>query len=105
MLLDVLEENGFTADHLTKLGQSGKLGEIKNFLDGLAEIKMIEHLVNCDETAFTPSGWSILPEEEQLSNRIKGLYKLDITKVKLHLVKEQTKGSINGNELRKKLKK
>jgi len=103
-LIKRLEENGFDPGYLDKLGKFGNLAGFRNVLDGLAEIKMIEHLVNCNETPFIPDGWSILPEEEQLPNRIRGLYKLDITKVKLHLVKEQTRGSVGGNELRKKLK-
>ncbi len=104
--LAMRREGPWTNEEIKKLcEQKGFLTKVREVLLGRAEIKPFECLVDCNETPFTPDGWSILPENEQLQNRIKGLYKLDMTKVKLHLSKEQIKGRISGNELRKRLKK
>lgn len=40
-LVDRLEAEGFTADHITKLGQFDRLDLIKSLLDGGAEIRLI----------------------------------------------------------------
>src|SRR3989344_3326520 len=40
-LVDKLEAEGFTPDHVTKLGQFGNLACIKNVLEGLAKIKPV----------------------------------------------------------------
>lgn len=47
LLMDKLEAQGFTADHITKLGQCGRLADVRAFLEGRAEIvlKKIEATV------------------------------------------------------------
>jgi len=85
-----------------KLG--GDEGVLKFLRDETEVVTKNRDFINCDEISFIPDGWSVLPESEQLSNRVRGLYKLDITKVKLHLYEEQKEGRIKGSELRKKLK-
>ncbi len=63
-----------------------------------------DHIIDFDSTPFTPSGWSVLPDTEQLTNRVRGQLKFDSTKVVLHLDDGQ-KGRkyTEGNNLRKKL--
>lgn len=71
---------------------------------GHAEIKAIEHLIDFDATPFIPDGWSVLPDWEQLPNRVRGKVKFDPAKVKLHLDDGQKGGGYTeGNQLRQKL--
>lgn len=98
-LVDAMEAAGFTAEHLTKLGQSKDLSKVKDFLDGKAQITYPQHLIDCDANPYVPDGWSV---EEYAKG---GQLLFDITKVKLWLSKAQTKGNvIEGNKLRKELK-
>ncbi len=61
-------------------------------------------LISCTLPVFIPEGWSVLPDSEQLPNRVLGQVKFDPSKVKLHLDEGQKEGKrIQGNELRKKL--
>ncbi|HQB76530.1 MAG TPA: hypothetical protein PLI25_03055 [bacterium] len=59
-----------------------------------AEIKTIEHLIDCDSAPFIPKGWSL---EEHRRN---GFLKFDPAKISLYLPRKQKKG-IEGEELRK----
>jgi hypothetical protein len=63
-------------------------------------------VINCDETPLIPyAGWKILPESEQLPNRVRGLLELDVTKLTLHLVDGQGgEGRIRGDLLREALR-
>ncbi len=74
-------------------------------LRGQAEVKAVEHLINCDAAPFVPNGWSVAEEKEQVEDRATGNLAWDASKVRLHLDKRQ-KGSkyVMGNELRKALK-
>jgi hypothetical protein len=97
-LADSFDVAGFTPDHITKLRQYKELAKIKDVLDGYAEIKPIEHLINCDANPFVPRGWKV--EEHKKSGQIKW----DPAKILLHLSKNQKGGKvINGNNLRKEL--
>ncbi|MEK9170131.1 MAG: hypothetical protein AAB674_00600 [Patescibacteria group bacterium] len=98
-LMDALEAKGFTPDHLTKLGQFKDLLLIREVLDGRAEIKPVEYLVDLDADPFVPKGWKVV------EHRKGGQFKYDPAKVGLYLSKEQQKGKvIVGNDLRKELK-
>jgi len=72
---------------------------------GFSEIKPILHAINCDADPFIPDGWRVLPDEDQLPNRVKGIVTWDSTKVRLYFSKKQ-KGDkyIVGDDLRKELK-
>ncbi len=85
--------------------RKGFLGLVRETLLGRAEIKMIEHLIDFDAKPSVPDGWTILPDSEQLPNRVRGQMKFDPSKVKLHLDSGQKNGSIEGNKLLKKLTK
>ncbi len=64
----------------------------------------IDHLIDCSLPVFLPEGWSVLPDSEQLPNRVLGQVKFEPSKVKLHLDEGQKNGKrIQGHELRKKL--
>jgi hypothetical protein len=60
-LLDKLEAEGFTAEHITKLGQCGRLADVRAFLEGKAEIvmKKVEEaavsLLTLVKTVVTPA--------------------------------------------------
>ena len=98
-LMDAFEAKGFTPDHLTKLGQFRDLSLIREVLDGRAEIKQVEYLVDLDAEPFLPDGWKV--EEHKKG----GQFKYDSAKVGLYLSKGQQKGKmIVGNDLRKELK-
>ena len=118
--MDKLEAEGFTPDHVTKLGQFGNLAGIKSVLEGKAKIKPVaedaSRIITLNETtvvnlATTPNlpfsgatveshigeGWAIVVK------RSDGLY-VNGRKVVLHLSKRQIKGkTIQGHELREEL--
>lgn len=88
---------------IKKLSEGDFLKRVRDVLLGRAEIKAIEHLIDCDAKPFTPSGWEVLPDEEQLLKRICGNLKFDSQEISLYLSKKQSKGTIYGNDLRKEL--
>lgn len=83
--------------------QKGLLRQVREVLLGRSEIKVLEHVVDFDKDPSVPEGWSILPDSEQLSNRVRGQMKFDQKKIGLHLDDRQKKGCLEGNELRKSL--
>ena len=98
-LLNALEAQGFTPDHLTKLGQFKDLSLIREVLDDRAEIRLIEYLVvDLDADPFVPNGYSVLEHKKG------GQFKYSPTKVKLYLAEGQKSGKVMvGNELHKEL--
>lgn len=100
-LVEALEKNGFTSEHITKLGQFKKLSSIIKVLDGYAEINLIQHVVDCDVAPLPLDDWEV---EE---HRKGGQFKFDILsleKTKFYVSPNQTDGKyIEGNLLRKEL--
>ena len=96
-LADALENSGFSSEDVTKLKQFDNLRGLKDVLNGKAEIKIIERLIDCDVNPFIPNGWSV--EEHKKG----GMFKFNPEKISLHLSKKQKKGSIGGHDLRKEL--
>ncbi len=96
---------GYTPELMNALAQDPKLfGQLLQVQLGFAEIKPIEHLINCDAKPFILSGSSIAPDEEQLPNRVKGSFKWSSDQMKLYQSEPQRQGKgINGYELKKKL--
>jgi len=93
-----LERNGWTAENVKKASEGKILADFLEVILGYAEIKRIEHLVNCDADPFVPNGWSV---EE---HRKGGMVKWDPRRVVLHLSKKQQGGKVvEGNNLRKEL--
>ncbi|MFA6551965.1 MAG: hypothetical protein WCT19_00495 [Candidatus Paceibacterota bacterium] len=64
-----------------------------------------EILIDCNAPVFIPDGClQVLPDSEQLPNRVRGQVKWDTTKFSLYLVDDQKNGKlIGGNKLRKGL--
>ena len=79
--------------------QKGFLTKVRQVLLNFAEIKPLEHLINCDAKPSIPNGWSIVPDKEQLPNRVQGSFQWNPAQVKLYLSDQQR----NGHELKKKL--
>ena len=97
---------GELKDFTTLTQSEEKCRQVLSFLRGRAEIKPIEYLIDCDAPVFIPEKWEVLPEAEQLQNRVCGQVRFDLTKVNLHLVNGQNDGKyIEGNKLRKELAK
>ena len=84
--------------------RKGFLSQTRDVLLGRAEIKPREHIIDCDTPVFIPDGWEVLPEAEQLPNRVKGKFAWNPKEVTLHLANGQKNGKwIEGNKLRKEL--
>ena len=97
-LMEALQAKGYTPEEVTMLGQHPKLGDFRLVLKGLAEIKMMEHIISLDADPLVPDGWRV--EEHQKG----GMFKWDPAQVKLHLVHGQKNGKmIEGHKLRKEL--
>jgi hypothetical protein len=78
--------------------------DIKRVRLGLAEITELEHIIDCDANPHVPDGWSILPDDEQFPNRVRGAFQWNAEGVTLHLDKQQKNGKlIGGNKLREAL--
>lgn len=88
----------WTNAEIKKLCEGSILADIRNVLLGHAEIKLAEHVINCDADPFVPSGWKV--EEHQKG----GSFKWDPKQVQLYLSPNQQNGKyIEGNKLRKEL--
>lgn len=89
---------GYNSALIKRMCEGDRLVRIREYLLNLAEIKTVEHLINCDADPFVPSGWSVREHQKG------GSFKWNPTEVQLYLYESQRKGGvINGNELRKKL--
>lgn len=120
-LMDKLEKEGFTPDHITKLGQFKNLKTIKSVLDGLAKIELVANdvsrIITINDTTIvadlgaTPKlpfngakveqhigeGWVVVERRDD------GLY-VNNRKVVLHLSRRQQNGKwLTGYELREEL--
>lgn len=100
--LEVLAKKaGFTTTEIAGLARSRREDLLREFHDvllGRAEIKAIEHLIDCDTNPFVPNNWKV--EEHQRS----GFFKWDPKQVNLYLSRSQHNGKIiEGNKLRKEL--
>ena len=95
---DALEIAGFTPEQVTKMRNYPNWKDIKQVLEGHAEIKLLEHVIDLDVNPFCPNGLTV--EEHQKG----GTFHWDPTKVQLYLSKTQSKGEfIGGHDLRKDL--
>jgi len=89
---------GFTPAQWNALAENPTLFDaIHDVVLGHAEIKPIEHLIDCDAAPFTQSGWKV--EKHQKG----GQFKWDSAQVALYLSEFQKNGVIDGNKLRNEL--
>ena len=79
--------------------------ELVSVIDGFSEIKPIENIIDLEADPFIPEGWSVLPENRQLSSRARGKWRFDPKKFKLYLAKAQKRSLIGGKELQQELSK
>lgn len=108
LMLDVGQANelklafrraGYSNDEIKQLCEGNVLADVRNVLLARAEIKLVEHLINCDADPFLPNGWKV--EEHQKG----GQFKFDPAKVESYLSNPQRNGkSIGGHKLREELK-
>lgn len=95
------EEQGYTPELMNALAEHPNLfRQMLQVQFGYAEVKILEHIINCDADPFVPEGWRV--EEHQRG----GQFRWDKEKQKdaLHLDEGHQNGKIiNGNKLRKKL--
>ena len=89
--------NGWNNAEIKTLSEGNILSDVLKIIRGQAEIKMIEHLIDCDAAPFIPDGWSV--EEHKKG----GLFKLDPAKIPSYLSKKQKRGSIVGHDLKEEL--
>lgn len=88
--------NGWNNAEIKTLSEGDLLADVLKVVKGQAEIKTIEHLIDCDAAPYTPPDWEVE------SHKKGGLWKWN-PKLTLCLSKKQKKGSIVGNDLRKEL--
>ena len=117
-ILTLIDEQGLDLDQvqtirpylvaLAKSAKKGGLPDIETFralAEGRAKVEVLKYVVDFDKLPSIPDGWEILPDSEQLPNRMKGVMEYDHAKVVFHLDEGQKDSKvIEGNKLRKKLK-
>ena len=120
-LMERLEAEGFTPDHVTKLGQFGNLAGVKSVLEGTAKIKPVAEdaarvitlnpitiAINLGSTPKLPFNKAEVKENHGCSwaiveKRAEGLY-VNGRKVVLYLSRRQQNGkSLKGYDLREEL--
>lgn len=98
-LEEALMQVGVYPQELLKLARSGDLLEM---LPQHSSRDTILHAIDCDASPFVPDGWSVLPDAEQLPNRVKGIFTWDPSRISLSKGQKGDK-YILGNDLRKEL--
>ena len=94
---------GWTIEDFVRLAQSETVSkDVLAVIRGNAEIQILTHIIDCSVQPMIPEGWSI-HEEDQIASRFQGELIWDAAKIGLHLDEAQTKGSIVGDDLLKKL--
>jgi hypothetical protein len=93
----------WTNAEVKRLSEGDLLAKVRNVVRGFSAITPILHAIDCDADPFIPDGWIVLPED-QLPNRVKGIFTWEPTKVKLYPSKKK-KGDryILGHDLREEL--
>lgn len=89
---------GYTNADIKRMCDGDLLGRLLPAVRGTVDIVITTHTIDCDADPFVPDGWKV--EEHQKGGQLQW----DAEKVSLYLCDEQRGGSIEGNQLRKKLK-
>ncbi len=107
LMLDVGQANelklafrraGYSNDEIKKLCEGNILTDVRNVLLGHAEIKLAEHLIDCDADPFVPNGWRVVKHQKG------GFFKWDSAKVEFYLSPNQQDGKfVKGDKLRDEL--
>ncbi len=94
---------GWDAALVKVLCMGNNLGLVRDVLLGHAEVKVVDHIINCDVEPIIPNGWSLTGEGAE--HQKGGQWKWDHKQVNLFLSGPQQKGkTIGGHDLRKELK-
>jgi hypothetical protein len=89
---------GYSNDEIKRLCEGDTLADVRNVLLGLAEIKEMEHIIDCDGDPFVPSGWRVEKHEKS------GFFKWDPKAVRLYRSKFQYGSKhIGSDELREEM--
>ncbi|MCX6765628.1 MAG: hypothetical protein NT136_01545 [Candidatus Moranbacteria bacterium] len=90
----------WTNAEIKKLSEGDILAQVRQVILGYAEIKLIDHVINCDADPFVPSGWNVIRHKKGRQ------LKWDPTEISLYLSKKQRdRKVIEGNILHKELEK
>lgn len=89
--------NNWSNAEVKKLCEGDFLAKILPVVRGLAEVKVVKHIINCDADPFLPKGW------KKEKHHQGGQLEWDPAKVKLYMSKKQRDGVIKGDELRQEL--
>jgi hypothetical protein len=90
--------NGWSAKEVKDACAGDFLGKVRDVLLGFAEIRPLEHIINCDADPYVPEDWAV--EEHQKG----GTWKWNPAELKLYLSpKQQCDKWIKGEELRQEL--
>lgn len=88
----------WTNAEIKRLCEGDILAQLRDVLRGRLELKVIEHVIDCDANPYLPEGWKV--EEHQKS----GPLKWDAKLVELWLAKGQQNGKVlKGDKLRQEL--
>lgn len=93
------ERNGWTTADVKTISSGDLLARLLPVIRGLAEVSVVQHIINCDTDPLIPyDDWKV--EEHQK----RGQFTWDPTKVKHYRSKNQMNGKwLEGNKLRKEL--
>ena len=89
---------GWNNEEIKRLCEGAILADIRNIILGNAEVRMLEHIIDCDADPFIPTGLTV--EEHHKG----GSFKWDPAAVQFYLSDSQRNGEgIQGHKLRKEL--
>lgn len=89
---------GWNSALVKTLCMGNNLGKVRDYLRGIAEVKPVERLIDCDAKPFEPNGLTVE------SHKKDGKLVWDPEKVKLYFSRQQGgEKCIEGNQLRKEL--
>jgi hypothetical protein len=89
---------GWSNEEIKRLCEGNTLTDVRQVLLGRAEVKILEHVIDCDADPFLPKNLKV--DEHQKG----GQFKFDASLVEFYLSEPQRKErTIEGNKLRKEL--
>lgn len=90
---------GWSNGEVKVLSMGNNLQQVREFVLGRAELKVVKRVIDCDSDPFIPNGWQGVEQHTK-----GGMMEWDPTKVKFYLSKDQQGGkTVKGDKLRKEL--
>ena len=101
-LKNAFRRNNWSEGEIKELTKGTFLRDVRKAMLGHAEIKPLDHVIDCDSDPFRPDGWTVEEHKEG------GQLKFDLNGIGLYLSKRQRSnehidGHVGGIELRKEL--